>query len=241
MRFTVLLLALAASCTLAQAKTGRTYYTKEKVAGALEKIEKYDWARDQLTSAKASCEWLLLMSDQELWDFVPPPEALRALNVSFGRGCPVHGKEVFREGGQYPWIMSRERPFKVKCPVGGEEYPSNDYEPWNLESLTDEPERGQPIVDKGAGWVDQKGDRYFFVGYYIFWQRWQRDVLPAVRSLAQAYLLSGEPVYAHKCAVLMARRTYSTIDGEERQSDEAGETACVAVRLCVSQRGVRPG
>ena len=211
MRLSALLLALAASCTLLHAKTERTYYTEEKLAGAREKIEKYDWARGQLDGAKSSCEWLLEMSDQELWDFVPPPEALRALNVSFGRGCPVHGKEVFRKGGHYPWIMSRERPFKVKCPAGGEEYPSNDYEPWNLESLSDEPERGEPIVDKGAGWVDEAGNRYFFVAHYIFRQRWQNDVLPAVRSLGQAYLLGdrkrshGEPIYAHKCAVLMAR------------------------------------
>jgi len=189
----------------AYGKSGRTYYTDEQVAAALAKIQKHDWAREEVTSAQAGSEWLVAMSDQELWDFVPPPEALRALNVSFGQGCPVQGKEVFRKGGHYPWIMSRDRPFKVKCPVGGEEYPENDFVPWELQPLDGQPERGQPIVDKGLGWVDEQGRRYFFVGYYLFWQRWQRDILPGVSTLARAYLLSGDPVYAHKCAVLMAR------------------------------------
>ncbi len=187
------------------AKQGRTFYTEETMARVRAKIAKYDWAKAQPASAKGACEWVLKMSDQELWDFVPPPEQARALNVSFGQGCPVHGKEVFRRGGHYPWIMSRDKPFKVKCPVGGEEYPSNDFEPWNLEGTKGQPESGPGFVDRGLGWVDDHGKRYWFVGYYIFWQRWQRDIMPAVRSLAQAYLLTGEPVYAHKCAVLLAR------------------------------------
>ncbi len=186
------------------AKSGRTYYDDEMMGRVADKIARYDWAKRQVEGSKAACGRWLAMSDDELWDFVPPPEQLRALNVSFGNGCPIHGKEVFRKGGHYPWIMSSDRPFKVKCPVGGEEYPGNDFEPWNLNALTDKPETGPGYVDHGAGWVDDKGIRYFFVGTYVFWHRWQREVLPAVSALANAYLLSGEPVFAHKCAVLLA-------------------------------------
>jgi len=189
----------------AAAKTGRTYYDPELLARIRAKVERHEWAKAQVSSARKSCEWLLAMSDDELWGFVPPPGQLRALNVAFGKGCPVHGKQVFRKGGHYPWIMSRDRPFKVKCRVGGEEYPSNDFEGWTPGSITAEPESGPGFVDKGAGWVDEKGIRYFFVAHHVFWQRWQRDVLPGVRALANAYLLTGEPACAHKCAVLLAK------------------------------------
>lgn len=203
-------IALVMLCTLmiaveAWGKTGRTYYDEELMAQVRAKIESEDWARGQVTAARDAAAPWIAMSDQELWDFVPPPGQLRALNVSFGVGCPVHGTEVFRRGGHYPWIMDPSQPFKVKCPVGGETYPGNDFQPWNPNSITDEPERGPGYVDHGAGWVDEKGRRYFFVGYYVFWQRWQREISGAISSLRQAYLLTDEPIYAHKCAVLLAR------------------------------------
>lgn len=203
-------MALVTMCALmigavAWGKTGRTYYDDELMAQMRAKIERYDWAKAQVNAARTAAEPWVAMSDQELWDFVPPPGQLRALNVSFGVGCPVHGTEVFRRGGHYPWIMDPAHPFKVKCPVGGEIYPSNDFEPWNPDSITDEPERGPDYVDHGAGWVDENGTRYFFVAHYVFWQRWQRDIAGAIRALRQAYLLTDDPIYAHKCAVLLAR------------------------------------
>jgi len=205
MKAAPLVLSLVVLGALAQAKEARTYFTDAKVQGALAKIEQHEWARNERDTAKAACEWLIEMTDEELWDFVPPPQQARALNVSFGAGCPVHGAEVFRKGGHYPWIMSRDRPFKVKCPVGGEEYPSNDFEGWNLEGQQGTPESGPGFVDKGIGWTDEKGTRYWFVAHYIFWQRWHRDIFPAMRELPKAYLLTQDPIYAHKCAVLLAR------------------------------------
>ena len=196
-------LLAVALCSVALAKQGRTYYTEPEVKAALEKVQKYPWAQSIARSAEAGAQRWVSMADEDLWNFVPPPGQLRALNVSFGVDCPVHGAEIFRKGGHYPWTMSSDRPFKVKCPVGGEEYPSNDFQPWNDHSITDEPEHGPGYVDNGAGWVDDKGRRYWFVGTYVFWHRWQREVLPAIPALAQAYLLSGKPIYAHKCAVLL--------------------------------------
>jgi hypothetical protein len=203
-RFALTIL-LAVVPWLSWAKTDRTYYTAAEMGQARAKIAKYDWAKNQVTAAEAAAARWIAMGDQELWNFVPPPEQLRALNVCFGVDCPVHGAEIFRKGGHYPWITDAARPFKVKCPVGGEEYPGNDFQPWNTHSLTDRPESGPGYRDLGAGWVDDQGRRYFFVGYYVFWHRWQREVIPAVSQLAQAYLLTGKPIYAHKGAVLLCR------------------------------------
>ncbi len=187
------------------AKDGRSYYDDELMARVHRLIEQHEWARSQVTAARSSAQWLIDMSDDELWDFIPPPEQLRALNVSFGNGCPKCGIEIFRAGGHYPWLRSRDKPFKVECPVCRTVYPSNDFEPWNTDSITEQPQTGPDYVDHGAGWVSEDGKRYFFVGYYVFWQRWQADVLPGVRALANAYLLTGEPVYARKCAVMLAK------------------------------------
>lgn len=199
---TVLCIALAVSCVCA--KTGRTYYDADMMSEVREKLEKYDWAQTSLASTLATCERWIAMSDEELWQFVPPPEQLRALNVSFGVGCPDCGTEIFRRGGHYPWIMDSEHPFKVKCPVCGKMFPENDFEPWNLDSLTEEPQKGLPIQDFGAGWQDENGKRYFFVGTYVFWHRWQKEVFPAISALAQAYLLTDKPIYAQKCTVLLS-------------------------------------
>lgn len=190
-------------------KTGRTLYTDDLVEKARRKVATLDWAAKQAADLKESCRFLVQMSDAELWDFIPPGDQFRALNVNFGADCPIHGAEIHRAGGHYPWIMSRDKPFKLECPVGHEVYPSNDFQPWwtsGKPRVT--PENSAPrekYVDEGAGWVAENGTRYWFVPYYIFWQRWKKDILPGLQTLAQAYLLTGEPIYGHKCAVMLAR------------------------------------
>lgn len=193
------------SGTLAYGKEGRTYYDESLMARVRAKIEKHDWARRHVGGAKRSCEWLVKMSDEELWNFVPPPEQVRAINVCIAHDCPICGDEITRKAGHYPWVMRRDRPFKVECPVCKNVFPSNDFEPWNVEGLNGKPESGPGYVDKGIGWLDTDGRRYYFVPYYIFWQRWVRDVLGGLSTLSSAYLLTEDPVYAHKCAIMMAK------------------------------------
>jgi len=205
MKNALLVICLMISVTITYAKDGRTYYDDEMMSRVREKIEKYDWAKAQVRAAEARCQWYMDMSDQELWDLVPPPEQLRAINVCHGVGCPFCGEEIIRKGGHYPWKMSRDKPFKVTCPVCDRTFPENDFEPWNTVGKDGEPESGDKIVDKGIGWVDKDGNRYYFVAYYMFWQRWNRDILGGMRSLGQAYLLTGKPVYARKAAIMMCK------------------------------------
>lgn len=191
------------------AKTKRTIYTPELLQKAKHKVATLDWAKNQVITLEGKSRFFTQMSDEELWNYIPPAGQLRALNVHFGSDCPVHGAAIHRKGGHYPWIMSRDKPFKLQCPVGQEIYPSNDFQPWWTKSKTPvTPENSSPrekYVDHGAGWVDEKGERYWFVPHYIFWQRWRGDVIPGISILAQAYLLTGKPIYGHKCAVMLAR------------------------------------
>ncbi len=205
MRTTLLAGCLMLFVAMVYGKDGRSYYDDAMMAGVREKIAKYDWAKAQVPAAEANCEWYMDMSDQELWDLVPPPQQLRAINVCHGVGCPFCGEEIIRKAGHYPWKMSREQPFKVTCPVCNRTFPENDFEPWNTAGKDGQPESGDRIIDKGIGWVDKDGNRYYFVAYYMFWQRWNRDILGGMRSLGEAYLLSGNPVYGHKAAILMCK------------------------------------
>ncbi len=193
------------TCDGADAKDGRTYYDAELMARVRQKIEKHDWAKRQIESAKAASAWLIKMSDQELWDFIPPPEQIRAINVHIAHDCPVCGDEITRKAGHYPWIIKRNKPFKLQCPVCKNIFPSNDFQPWNVGGLEGKPESGPGYIDKGLGWLGPDGRRYYFVPYYIFWQRWWRDILGGIPRLAEAYLLTDKPIYAHKCAVMLSK------------------------------------
>lgn len=196
------LLVVAAS---GWAKSARTYYDEDVMARVRTKIEAHDWAQAQVEAVARSAEWYLDMSDEELWEFVPPPEQMRAINVCIGHDCPYCGPEITRKAGHYPWILDRDQPFKVKCPVCGRVFPENDFEPWNTEGLAGEPEHGERIIDRGLGWVGPDGRRYWFVSYYIFWQRWMKDVIGGMETLGRAYLLTGDRRYGHACAVMMAK------------------------------------
>jgi hypothetical protein len=142
-------------------------------------------------------------SDEELWDYVPPASLRRAVFLGPTEvGCPIHGKEVFRVGGGfYPWLYSADKPWQVKCPVGGETYPSNDFGAYLKSGMKDKSLLTGDYPDDGTGWVDAKGNRFFFVGYWVFHQRWY-DVLRGITGFSNAYFATGKPEYAHKAAVL---------------------------------------
>ena len=200
--FAVVLVCL--STRQALGKTGRTLMTDEQIRQARDNVAKCDWAAKLLADAKTAVDWVLTMSDDELWEFIPPADQPRALNVRFGFDCPIHGKEIFKKGGHYPWIMDREHPFKVKCPIGGEVYPSNDFQPWSG-SGKEKLDTHAQYVDDGYGWIDKDGNHYWFVGHYVFWQRWRRDILPVIPKLAFVYAITGDTRYSHKAAVMLAR------------------------------------
>lgn len=142
-------------------------------------------------------------TDAQLWDYVPPAALRRAVFLGPTEiGCPIHGKEVFRVGGGfYPWLYSSDKPWQVKCPVGGETYPSNDFEAYRRSGMKDKSLLTGPYADDGGGWVDDKGNRFFFVGYWVFHQRWY-DVLKSITGFTDAYFATGSEQYAHKAAVL---------------------------------------
>jgi len=197
--------ALLAFCPRpAQAKTGGTYYTDADIAAIRARAARPDY-RKELDAILKKAEVLAGRSDEEIWQLIPEADVPRALNVCFGVGCPVHGAEVFKVGGHYPWIMSPDRPFKVQCPVGKEFYPSNDFEAYLKGGRAENGIRDIGVTGVQTCALPIYGQRYWFAGFYVFWEHWRHTIIDGLAACYQAYLATGEPRYAHKCAVALAR------------------------------------
>lgn len=205
LRTPLLLVALLAAVPAALAKEGVSLLTPSEAEALRATLPKTPTVPAELLNA----------SDEDLWNYVPPATLHRAVFLgSTEAGCPIHGKELFRVGGGfYPWLYSGDKPWQVKCPVGGETYPSNDFGAYLKSGMKDKSLLTGDYPDDGSGWVDAKGNRFYFVGYWVFHQRWY-DVLRGITGFTNAYFASGNPEYAHKAAVLFCAlaQQYEKID-----------------------------
>ncbi|NLE67630.1 MAG: hypothetical protein GX608_09435 [Lentisphaerae bacterium] len=184
-------------------KQGSTYYTPERIAAGRRNVEKYGWARSQRDrilgsgGAAGSAGPFAAMSDEALWALQPSTRLPRAhVPGTWFNMCPVHGVAMQAHNSYYAWRLDAlDHPYKLQCPVGKEWYPSNDYINGDM--------TGGEFPDDGGG-ILRDGKRYFVLREYA--HRVYRDVVvPALGALSQAYLLSNDSRYAHKCAVLLTR------------------------------------
>jgi len=117
-------------------------------------------------------------------------------------------------------------PYKVQCPHCDETFPKNDFYKFYLSGLdeygvfdpqkadrsllfnVDHPDFDDPLnkfgVDDGEGYVEDD-KRWRFIGAYLVYGQWKQAILGGIRNLASAYLITGNPVYAHKAGVLLDR------------------------------------
>ena len=68
-------------------------------------------------------------------------------------------------------------------------------------------------VDDGEGYVAGE-KRWRFIGAYLIYGQWKQAIVSGIRQLAAAYLVTGDPAYAHKAGVLLDRVAdlYPTFD-----------------------------
>ncbi len=213
--------------TPAVAKTGRTYYTDAKLAVMRRNLERYDWAREERAAILADGDRWAKYDDERLRTLVIPPQVPRCYEVH-NMGCPVHGLEINRRR-LYDWGVDFDRPFKIKCPVGGEEYPSNDFSPFLAGGLKDRTLLTGDYADDGWGWrtEDDPTRGYWFVAYYTHWSM-AKFLFPAITALGKAALVATDPEqarrYAHKCALLLWQLAVYYPDYDyNKQSREARE------------------
>jgi hypothetical protein len=161
-----------------------------------------------------------------LWHLPTEQSIPRGIHVNKERGCPncLHDIDRF---GNYPWKIDVERdPWKIQCPGCGECYPKNDFGAYyvsgkgpdglfrreradaSLLCNIEHPDPMDPLhtfgVDDTHGWKDAEGNVYRFIGYYGHFGTWTA-VSHALSALSDAYVFTGEQVYARKAAILLAR------------------------------------
>ncbi len=169
------------------------------------RLARYEWARQQQAHClQAAADWAS-RDDGFLQAMVVPPQVPRAYDVHQS-GCPIHG-DAANQRGLYQWQYSLDRPFKIRCPAGGEEYPSNDYAAFLASGQQDRALLAGDYADDGWGWP-QPGEphRYWFVAYYAHWSM-QRELRQALDALAAATWVATDEVQArrlaHKAALLL--------------------------------------
>lgn len=192
-------------------KTGRTYYTDERIATGKQNASRYPWGREvrrRIFETGDSVRYYIgpqytpadlyaAQTDEFLWLLQPTTKIPRVIDKpeSVAR-CPLHGDKVRAIDSRCPWhIDPIGHPYQIQCPLGGEWYPSNRIDHGDLST--------GPFADDGNGFL-YNGIRYFPVREYCH-MVYGSVVVPTLRSLSQAYLLSGDRRYAHKGSVLLAR------------------------------------
>jgi hypothetical protein len=185
-------------------KTKRTLHTDQEIALARQNIKKYPPAKALADAIfKTADEWLA-WKDDDLRFLLTTPDVPRSFAVS-ASGCPVCGAKITEKGGDYAWIMDPTKPFKLKCPVDGTVFPTNDYADYYRSGFKEKKGWDTKYVDDGWGWTNPKtGEKFWFVAYYNHWM-WHKYLVPGLRALSEAYLLSGDQKYARKAAVMLER------------------------------------
>ncbi len=204
-------------------KKTRSLTSDSEVRQIRENIAKYPKAKAIADAViKRADEWVA-RSDRYIWEMIPSYDIPRGFNSSFD-GCPVHGAAAFKYGN-YFWKMDPfNKPWKLVCPIGGEEYPSNDFMAYY--KTKDKSLLTGPYADDGWGWR-KDGDKYkhWFVAYYCHWL-WSNYIFPALSDLGTAYQITGDPKYARKSIVILDRIAdfYPSMD-HNKQSRYAQEFA----------------
>lgn len=209
--------------TGAHAEVSNVFYPKDLVEKARTNTAKYEWASEARDRIVASAEPWARMSDDELWGLMFGNTIKRSWMVWSDGHCPACNKGV----PMYNWqIDALGQPWKVRCPHCKELFPKNDFLAFYRSGLdehgvfdperadrsllfnTEHPDSDDPLhgfgVDDGVGYVD--GDRCWrFVGAYLIYGQWKQAVLGGVRTLSDAYLVTGDHRYTHKAGILLDR------------------------------------
>ncbi len=183
-------------------KTSRTLMTDEEISRVRERCRRDKAAADYRDSIVQQAREWADMSAEALRHLLPDGRVPRAFDVS-AKGCPLHGTSIYQHG-TYPWKLDPQHPFALICPVGGERYPSNDFEAFYRGGMTDRNLLTGPCADDGRGWLAPDGEKYWFVAYACHWN-WARHWLPAISRLAEVYVLTGEVRYARSAIAMLDR------------------------------------
>jgi len=208
-------------------------YPEESIRNHRLNTEKYDWVREQREAVMKSAEDWANKSDDELWSMIPSQELPRTIDVTWDYNYPDKARlgclkcgDAIHNHGNYPYNPEFDKqPWKLTCPECGIIFPTNDFGKYYASGIneqglfdpkkadrsllfnTDHPDPNDPLhkygVDDGYGYIDANGRAHKFIGYYA-WKYW-RHIYSGVQKLSDAYLYTGDKVYARKAAIMLDR------------------------------------
>ena len=195
--------------SLVSAKDGPTYYTPQRLAMGqqnatrdwgsklLERMQKGDRNDYYIGRDYGSAADCIAQTDDFIWLMQPTTKIPRVLpNHNTRAMCPVHGTEVRKYSAWTAWTTDPiHHPYKVRCRAGGEWYPSNDYMNGDMTS--------GDFPDDGTGC--KVGDKTFHFLIEYAHMAYGNNTIPCLRSLSQAWVLTGDKRYARKGCILLAR------------------------------------
>jgi hypothetical protein len=154
-------------------------------------------AEEKTPDGSASGGWLDV-SDEDIWAMQPDSTIPRWHWVNIQHGCPMHGKEIYKNRAYYPWIKDNSTPWKwkIECPVGHELYPSNDFGAGDFTS-------GEFPDDGVGGAYIHHGKHYGFIAELC--QDYCHTTLRVPTSCASSYVSTGDVRYVHKALVAFCR------------------------------------
>lgn len=231
--FLNLILCAAAASAQAAAKTESALYPAATVAEVQANIAGDPWAASVRDRVVEAAQYWRDLDDETLWGFMFGPNISRSWMVWSNGHSPVTGEPV----PMYNWVHdAKNHPWKVQDPTSGEWFPKNDFKAFHDSGLddkgifqpaladrsllfnTEHPDPNDPLhlfgVDDGEGYVNEKGERWRFIGAYLIYGQWKQLIVSGARVLGAAYVLTGDPVYARKAAILLDRAAdiYPTMD-----------------------------
>ena len=203
-------------------KTEPTFYTEERIAVGRENLERYGWAQDRLKLIMDGQPYSYLVgrqyisateyaaqSDDFIWELQPPTSIPRIFPHEAYAECPVCGLEVRKLQAWHPWRLDPiNHPYKVQCRMCNDWFPSNDFAAGDMTS-------GR-FPDDGNGWVAPDGRRFYLIREYVN-ACYSAVTIPALRSLSEAWMLTGDPQYGRKAAILLARLASVYPNHDDRQ------------------------
>lgn len=204
-------------------KKASFFYPPTKIQKAISNAAEHPSVKEIQATIKTQAQPWLELSDEKLWDQVFGPGITRSWMVWSDGFCPACKEDV----RMYNWVVSIwEHPFKVQCPHCKALFPTNDFETYFRTGLeldgsfnpkkadrsllfnTAHPDPADPQhlfgVDDGEGYVEGN-KRWRFLGYYQIAGQWRRLIVGGARALADAYVATGDPAYAHKAMILLDR------------------------------------
>jgi hypothetical protein len=204
-------------------KTQSVFFPPAVVRSMQANVAASTWGQAQTRRCLESARLWLELSDDELWAAMFSANIPRSHYVLSNGSCPACKEGVPMNSWK---IDALRRPWKVTCPHCDAVFPKNDFAAFyrtgldphgifapdradrsllsNLEHPGIEDAQRSFGVDDGTGYHDGT-HRWYFIGAYLVHGQWKQMVMGGIRTLAAAYVLTGDRVYARKAAIMLDR------------------------------------